>query len=403
MVVGLIVDATDLIDKLPGGEANQRLNGDVNIAVARFVGLGSPEATVQAAELSASLATDLRRRGSAVRGPLAPTVEVAGPETVGAMAMASADGQEELDRLNATIGVSGGLEGEPQATVLSVVVRVNERQLHLAQQIGPVIHQRVRMAGAISESIATRIRVRGQLVETIDQVGSLLLGLGELESGHTRRARELLGEALVSWPADSGQEALHLLVGHALAQERRYARARSRYRRALNVRPGYIRARFALAALDFQTAAADCSQGHTNVRVLRSARKAFNAIAREASSTLGTKALFARARADACLSQAGLFRRFVLAKASFKSVVEAYNSGTPDVRQEAAESLGWLALISLPARGAAPRSVRGSLSAAVRYYRRAAALAIDPSRRRFFADQAERLSADIRLDERGEQ
>jgi tetratricopeptide (TPR) repeat protein len=403
VVIGLIVDATDLIGKLPGGEANQRLNGDVNIAVARFVGLGSPEATVQAAELSASLATDLRRRASADRGRLAPTVEVAGPETVGAMTMASADGQEELDRLNATIGVSGGLRGEPQATVLSVVIRVNERQLHLAQQIDPVIRQRVRMAGAIDESIATRIRVRGQLVETIDQVGSLLLGLGELESGHTRRARELLGEALLSWPADSGQEALQLLLGHALAQERRYARARSRYRRALNARPGYVRARFALAALDFQTATADCSRGNANVRVLSSARKAFNAIAREASSTLRTKALFARARADACLSQTGLFHRFALAKVSFESVVEAYDSGTPDVRQEAAESLGWLAFIFLPARGVAPRSVRGSLSAAAGYYRRAAALAIDPSRRRFFAERAQRWGSDMRLDEGGDQ
>lgn len=397
------MDATDLIDKLPGGEASQRLNGDVNVAVARFVGLGSPEATVQAAALSASLATYLRRRASADRGRLAPTVEVAGPETVGAMAMASAEGQEELDRLNATIGVSGELRGEPQATVLSIVIRVNERQLHLAQQIGPVIRQRVRMAGAIDESVATRLRVRGQLVETIDQVGGLLLGLGELESGHTRRARELLGEALLSWPADSGQEALHLLIGHTLAQERRYRRARSRYRRALNVRPGYVRARFALAALDFQIAAADCSQARTNARALHSAREAFDAIAREASSTLRTKALFARGRADACLSQAGLVHRFGPAKASFESVVDAYDSGIPDVRHEAAESLGWLAFISLPARGAAPRSAHRSLGTAAGYYRRATALAIDPGRRRFFADQAERWNAEGRLDEGGEQ
>lgn len=388
------MDVPDLIDLRPADQGSQRLNGDVNIAVARFLGLGSPEATVQAAELSASLVTDLRRRASMDDSPLAPAVEVVGPETVGAMAMDGVDGQDELDRLNATIGISGGLKSEPQATVLSVVIRVNERQLHLAQQIGPVIRQRVQMAGAIDESIATRIRVRGQLVETIDQVGDLLLGLGELESGHTRRARRLLAHALVEWPSNSGQEALHLLLGHALARERRYARARDRYRRALDVRPGYLRAHFALAALDFQSAAADCSRRRSGARALRAARETFDSIVQQATPTLRTKALFARARVDACLSQAGLVHRFALARAAFESVVDAYRSGTPDVRHEAAESLGWLAFIALPTRGGDLRPPRASLVAAAAYYRRAAALALDPSRRRFFADQAQRWSAE---------
>jgi hypothetical protein len=389
VVIGLFMDLVGLVHLLPQGQERPRLNGDINIAVARFLGHGSSDAVVQAAELSESLATELRRRGAADRGPLAPTVDVAGPEQVGVLKMARADGQTELDRINATIGISGVLESEPQATVLLVAIRMNERQLHLARQVGAVVRRRVRMVGTLSENRATRSRVLRQLVKTIDQVSDLLIGLGELESRHPRRARHLLSRALAASPIDSGYETLHLLLGHALVHERRYEQARAHYRRALEVRPGFPRARFALAALEFQGAAADCSRRRTDVSTLWTARRSFALLAKQTVSTLHAKALFSRARVDACLSQATIAHRFSTAKTTFAAVLAAYRSGTPDVRHEAAESLGWLAFIALPSRRDGWRGP-GSSPEAAHYYKRAAALALDPRRRRFFSRQAQR-------------
>lgn len=393
VILGLASDAMNLISLLPDHPIVPRLRGDVNIAVSRFQGVGQPNAQAQASQLSQSLVSALRRRAEENHKPLAPVIDVVGPGATDELAIGRPLDQHELNRLNATIGVTGTLKSEPQITVLSMALRINARQLHLARQIKPVIRRRIRMAGGISESISTRIRIRNQVVASIDVIENLLLGLGELESGHPDTARRLLGRVLADWSSSSGTETLYLLLGNALADEHRDSEARASYLRALKVRPGYGRARFAIAVLDFRHAAGDCSRAHMRAKAIWADRDTFDAIAEKAVSTLRVKALFARARADACLSQAGLANRFSAARASFGKVVAAYRSGTPDVRAEAAESFGWLALIALPERGTMSRpGARAKIAMAVRYYRHAGSLAIDPSRRQFFNAEAGRWS-----------
>jgi tetratricopeptide (TPR) repeat protein len=393
VILGLISDATNLVDLVPDDPGVPRLGGEVNIAVAGFNGIGSSRASEEGEQFSESLATALRRRAADARGPLAPAVEVAGPGELGDLEDARRLGQADLERLNATIGVAGTLRSEPQVSVLSTAIRVNTQQLHLAGQIDPVFRRRIRMAGSVGESVATRIRIRNRVADAVDLIDDLLLGLGELESEHPRRSRRLLSRVLAVWSQSAGTEVLYLLLGHSLAYLHRDDEARAAYRHALVLRPGFARARFSLAALDFRRAAEDCSRAHIEAGTIRWTRDEFAAVADRAVSTLRAKALFARARADACLSQAGFAHRFDAADATFAEVVAAYRGGTPGIRAEAAESLGWLGFIALPARGAgAGARDRADITAAVRYYRRAAALAIDPRRRRFFDGEADRWS-----------
>lgn len=402
LVVGVVVDVADLITLLPTSNRAERLNGDVNFAVASFVGIGSGKAAIQAAELSASLAERLRSHTDQADGPFAPTVAVAGPEVVGELSMTDRSAQAKLDELNATVGISGSLRSERQATTLLVAIRINRRQLHLAQQVGPVVRQRIQVPGSIDQSVTARIQVRRPLLLSSNGVVGLLLGLGEFESGHPQRARALLLRALREWPTRSGRADLYLLIGHTLAREHRYRSARRYYIRSSTSRPGYRRAQFALAALDFQRGADSCSRRGTDVRLLRSARDTFAHIARVGSPTLRVKSQFALARTDACLSQAGVAHRFGLARAYFMAVVDGYRAGVADVRHEAAESLGWLALIALPERLRGSRGdARIAVSHARELYWRARHLAVDRERRAFFQRQAERLSQRLRIESRG--
>lgn len=391
LILGLVSDATNLINWPPTDNVVSRLNGDLNIAVSDFEGSGTPNAQSQATQFSQTLVAALRRRAARDHRRLAPVVEVFGPENLGELSISGSLDQRELDHLNATIGISGKLRSEPQETVLSMVLRINAHQFHLARPIAPLIRRRIRMRGGITESISTRIRIRDQVVISITLIENLLLGLGELQSGHPDRSLALLHRVLAGWSSRTGREALYLLRGHALVEEHRDAEARASYRRALEIHPGYARARFSLAALDFPHAADDCTAAGIRVRAMWSYRDTFDAIAKQTTSTLHVKAQFARARAEACLSQAGLADRFNSARATFERVVAAYRDGTPEVRAEAAESLGWLALIALPTRQSRGSSMaRAAIAKAVHYYRRAASLAIDPSRRRFFAAEARR-------------
>lgn len=396
VILGLISDATNLVSLFPGNDSSSHLQGDLNIAVARFRGTGSSRAADRADRVSDSLVLALRRRYESRRGPLAPGVEVAGWREIGGLGGGSLD-QAELDRLNAAVGVTGTLRDEPQVTVLGVDLRINLRQLHLARQIDPVIHRRIRMAGVVGESLATQVRISNKLATSVEAVTDLLFGLGELESEHPASARRLLNHVLANGAVTQGAEVLYLMRGHALAVEHNDERARASYMRALAIRPNFARARFALAALEFRRGAADCTRGRVYAAKLRRARREFAAIAPDAAPVLRAKALFARARVDVCLSQAGLARRFDTARKTLIGVVSAYRRGVPEIRAEAAESLGWLAFIALPSRTASGRAPAG-IAAAVRNYRAAASLAVDPSRRQFFnrkADQwADRAHSD---------
>ncbi len=397
VIVGVAADAISLGSLWPDDPVVPKLRGDVNVAVSRFGGVGTSGARAEAAELSQSVASELRREALEDDAPLSPAVEVIGPEKLDELSLFGPLDQRDLERLNATIGVSGTLRAERQATVLITAFRINAKQLHLARPIEPVIERRIRMAGAIDQSIATRIRIRNQVVTSIELIDSLLLGLGELESGHPDTADQLLRNVLRDWPSPSGKQVLNLLLGHALAEQHHDAEARQSYREALELRPGYRRARFALAALDFRAAAGDCSRAQSDARLLWAARHNFDVLARSTVSTLRVKSLFARARAEACLSQMGVASLFESARSTFHGVIASYRRGVPDVRAEAAEAFGWLGLIALPERGGSSRrEARTEIRQAVRYYRRARSLAIDPQRRRFFAEEAERWSERVR-------
>lgn len=367
----------------PGGRPSHQLTGEFNIAVADFRGQGSTGTGEEARRLSRSLTTSLDALGSHA-SPRALQIDVAGPNDVGKVAENRA--LRAIDRHGADLLVNGILISDAVHTDFRVSLHMNGKRLRGAEELRGLTGHRILLPGSIMSNPVTQRDLRLQLLDHVKTVQRMIVGVGYLVQHRFKEAEQELGSAQQGW-GTRGSEVVLLLLGHAAAQQRKLTEADRHYRAALHVRPRYLRARFALSELSFQRASGACSRGSVNRPQMKSAAEGFRTVRADATGALRTKAVFALARLDVCLTQARLTRRFREAQEGFISVIRRYEQAPGAtailVRDEAAESYGWLGFLALPERGRR-QPVAGLVARAAHYYRRAADLTTQPSRRRFF-------------------
>jgi tetratricopeptide (TPR) repeat protein len=359
--------------------------GDIKVAVARFGARQGSASEASARQLGLSLARAL----SHASAPGGLQLDVRGPEKVGALPT-SRDAQERLmRRLDAHFLLTGDETFDIQATRLHLAVIGNPARLSGAEELEYSVED-LTVQGDARTSATAEAQLRGLVLRRIQSLADLVTGLGYFGQRRYRSAETALRRAVSAWPATAGKELPEVLLGNALARERRWGAAQSAYAEAMRIHPGYARAQFGLASLAFRAAQGSCSRATTNRATVRTLQRTFGGIAQRSSEPLRSKSLFERASAGVCLAQAGLGDGFRHAQADLKSVLSSWRTNPVTLREEAAESYGLLGFIARPERGA--KADPAELLRAARYYRRAAQLALDESRRSLFSAE----EADLR-------
>lgn len=386
------ITATPVIAGWFSLDSPRPLAGEFNVAVSTFRADGLSGDPTEAERLSNSAVRSVKSPAFG-EGPL--SVDVAGPadveKVVGDEQAIGHSGADRLFRaLNADLVVGGEMRSTNSETKLLVKLYVNPTRLREMFDAENVMTREIDVPGTIGSSGLAQERLTKLFVRTIDDVRYLAASLGSLAAGRPTVAERQLRRSLSRWEEREGKELPHLLLGHALAEQRRFGPAERHYRRALDFDPAYLRARFSLSEILLQRGSGGCSASSTSAPLLRRARKGYDRVALDAWEPLRTKALFGRARVDVCSSQAGIAARFTEARRDFFKVIAAYRGDKRLLQDEAAESYGWLGLIEQTEHRRGTRT-NDELERALRYYRCAATLTTRPDRVRYFQRTASRL------------
>jgi tetratricopeptide (TPR) repeat protein len=167
---------------------------------------------------------------------------------------------------------------------------------------------------------------------------------------------------------------LLLFLGNIANQRHQPHRAARYYTGALRLAPGYGRARFGLAEVQYALGKHDCSPRDVDAPMLRRARAAFGKVpladlrldSARAALVLAAKVQFGVAQVDLCLSHAEVTSRWQQARRGFRAVIRAYASRRSELRDDAAEAHAGLGLSYLVLR------TRSGYRVAQREYRAAA-------------------------------
>lgn len=343
-------------DRKSASEAKP-LTGDLNIAVASF----SPTASKTPLRgfdqsVASALEDDLR---AAEKEGL--DVQIRPPSVTGSIGGDTGERAKTASTLGATSGadvvVYGSVQSDQAQTTFAPEFFIVPSKLPGAEELGGryALGGPLTVAGDAATNPVSRANLRRQVVARVRALSELMIGLGYFQAGQEREAilKFRAARSRTSWrPAE--RALVSTLLGNAEGRRGRLPEAERQYRRALTEASGYARARYGLAEVLFQRSAGECASGRASAAGLRGARRNFMSASlamsqpRAVGATLTTKVVFGVARVDFCLSEAGLGGSETAAGNRFRTVVDSYREGLVQVRDEAAESHGFLGILALP-------------------------------------------------------
>jgi len=372
----------------------RQLSGDLNLAVAPFSASatgGESDAEGVGDQLASQVTSttkeylDRRARRTEVTFDIAPPPPVEPVEggTAGERAAAAARSAEEV---NADVLVYGTARVTPDTTVVAPSFYISERLLEDAEELVGThqLGEPIDVLGSLASSPAARIELRNELAARARTLSDFVLGLSHFEQGDYRMASRWFRQAEEA-SGGTALEVIYLFLGHAAGRLGAIGEAEGFYARALEVNPGYVRAKFGISEVRFQRSHHDCEPGRADEAGLLAALRGFERV--EAGSqpygaVLGVRSRLGRAQVLLCLSQAEIVARWDEARGLFLGVVDAYDRGEHQLREEASVALGGLGLIHLPSRG--EREPEPMLLSAASYYERALRLSLDASQQGVF-------------------
>lgn len=241
-----------------------------------------------------------------------------------------------------------------------------------------------------SNMTATRLLVRKAVAVELSGLASLAVGLSWFDANRMQRALAWLNHAVTRTRGRFAAVA-ELFRGNALGKLGRFQEAEDAYLSAELHRQGFSRARFGIVEVQFHRNSSNCDHGASG-KGLRDASTAFAHLAQTAATEYDTpanqalllRARLGQARADFCLSQAGIENRWADAGAGFRAVLQMGRKQPARFRTEYAEAHGWLGFTLLPGGPKEPGAT-AAYQEAQRHFRVARDLTDDSERRRYFA------------------
>ncbi|MDQ4143826.1 MAG: toll/interleukin-1 receptor domain-containing protein, partial [Actinomycetota bacterium] len=368
-VVRVLVAASVLVTAIwgmsqlfDGSPVWRPMEGDFNIAVAEFGGVGEAGQPVSSAEATA-LAQSVFGRLRDELGEIEKTgfdLELRSPIETGPL-----KGRNRDERARAAAEMASGIRAD---IVVYGTLRVDipnqfttefflsDRRLENAEElVGQHELGSALMAGGdISRNAVVRRDLREKLLQRTRALAQFIVGLSyfavnqnEAALRHFEVAKDSAG-----WDARDGKEVLYLFIGNAEGRLGDLAKARVSYDQALALNPEYARARLGHAEVLLHAARADCEAGNVDVQGLYEARDRFRsalaARVQPAAADIPAKVAFGVARVQLCLSQALVGDYWIEAERGFQEVIEAFRRGNARLREMAAESHGFLGFIHLP-------------------------------------------------------
>lgn len=386
-LLGAIVTLITLQQLLPDHHPTARMSGDVNVLVTPFADPVQPEFGV---ELSQSIARSLAatRRLVDVGGL---DVQVRGPAGTDPPSGASMV-RETMRQHGAQVLVYGEVGSEHGRIVVHPYLYLDPDWLVGVEEFAGIYALEPITAGstAAGNPTAARLLVRRAIAAELAGLTDLAVGLSWFDANHMRRALVWLHHA--TGRTDGRFVAVtELFEGNALGKLGHFAEAEAAYLSSEIHLPGFRRARFGITEARFHRHSGDCNHG-ANANGLRDASATFAELARVAAGEddmLANQALLLRARlgqarADFCLSQAGIENRWGEAEAGFRAVLRVSAERPARFRTEQAEAHGWLGFVLLPGGPGEP-GANSAYREAQHQFRAARDLADDPRRRHDFA------------------
>lgn len=312
-------------------------------------------------------------------------IAVAGPEEIGAV-----DGEtpeeravaaEELARrTGADVVIYGSIDSEGGISRVSSEFFVSRRSLGDVEELSggyPLVDQTVPGGSA---AVATRT---GELlVPKVRALTGLAVGLSHYQLREWAEAREIFEQTAADWPG-GGDEVVYFLVGNVRGLTGDIEGAAAAYRQALEFDPGYARAKFGIAEVQYQRARSrNCLPAEpVDVEGLDGAIAGFEeaaALPAPELAYLPERASIEIARILLCKATSGSGNL-----AEVKATIEAV---LPDLEDD---PLKWDLAAEAHATLAAYHTAAGDHQASAEEFDAAAGVTLDPARRLMFLRSAE--------------
>lgn len=396
-VLGLLGTLTGLYAFIESRQPKppRALAGDLNLAVAPFAARGSHGDSRQGEALADVVGRtlrdqlDRRSRSTEILFDLAPPPPLEPIEGATAEQRAAA-AERAARRINAHVVVFGTVAATRDRTVVAPSFYISRRALSNAEELvgDHQLGAAIEMTGSLPDSVTVRVRTRKLLAERARTLSDFVVGLSHFDQREYGEASRWFRQAARTSVAEGGgaRELFYLFLGHAAGRAGDLDGAQRFYERSLAAQPGYVRARFGLAEVQFQRAHGGCRPGKTDAGGLGDALNRFRLVERQHQpygALLGARARFNQGRVLLCLSQAGIEPRWSEAQALFTATVATFERGEDRLRDEAAESLAGIGLIRLPTAGEPKADAK--LRDAATSYERALRVGTDVNRRALFS------------------
>ena len=361
------------------------MSGDVNVLVAPFTDATRPEFGV---ELGQTIVRNLKAaRSSAADAAL--DVQVRGP--IDSTASSQSTALEAMSEHGAQILVYGEVGSKHGRIIVRPYLYLDPGWLVGVEEFAGAYALDPITAGSTGASnlTATRLLVRKAVAVELSGLASLAVGLSWFDANRMQRALVWLNRAATRTQGRFAAVA-ELFRGNVLGKLGRFGEAEDAYLSAERHRQGFRRARFGIVEIRFHRNSSNCDRGASG-KGLRDASAAFahlvQATAIEddtaANQALLLRARLGQARADFCLSQAGIESRWAEAEAGFRAVFRIARKQPARFRTEYAEAHGWLGFTLLPGGPKKPGAT-AAYREAQRHFRVAFNLTDDSERRRYF-------------------
>jgi tetratricopeptide (TPR) repeat protein len=248
---------------------------------------------------------------------------------------------ELAEARGADLIVSGLLSETETATVVMPEFYVSQAKLSSAPELAGQYRfgAPIRIQGRLEESAEASRRLREAYAGRTSALAAFLVGLGEFtHQAYGRAARKLRAAAeSPAWLDTGGREVIYLFLGNAELRAGKLDRASQAFGAALEIVPGFARARFGLAEISFQRA---CRGGRPDQQGVLDAiseyERVLDAPLQPDTFPMRVKTNLTLGRAHLCLEPPRCDR----AKPYFDAVIADYRSGRSKLRDETAEAWG---------------------------------------------------------------
>lgn len=327
-----------------------KMTGLFNVAVAPFgVADGADDASAKDVAVSiAQAAYEGIKRGSGAGTQVRSPTEVGSFGSLDALART----------INADVVVYGDLRDGDLRSSITPNLYVAPRRLRGAEELvgGLALGAPITSLGSAVANIETRRHLARRMSSRMSALKEFVAGLASFVRDDFKESRGRFQQALSTLEPAAARGLAYLFIGSAASRQGQYGAAAENYRQALNVSPGFGRARLGLAEVLFQRGKGSCTAKTVRVRMLQRAgaqyTKARSSLDKTGLADIPTKVSLGLSRIDVCLAQSGNGASWDAARAHLRAVIAEYDRGNERVREFATQAYAALAIADAPPPGA---------------------------------------------------